>query len=114
MLAVIRNLFKRNKSPGQLPLGRWARNHENVKSVYANSDHCGDIICGDPKKVKQIVNTQKQIKINLPQSNKLHTNTYKNQDFCCMLLGMNGPCEDCTMFPPGICATISPQVYMAQ
>jgi|TARA_B110000285_G_C14926885_1_gene515430 hypothetical protein len=88
MLGIIKNIFSRSKT-GQLPLGRWARNSENVKSIYANSDHCGDIICGDPKKVKKIV--QKTIK--LPQNNKL--DMYKNEEFCCMLFGVNGPCINC-------------------
>jgi hypothetical protein len=119
MLSVIKNLFK-CKNQGQLPLGRWGRNNENVKSIYANSDHCGDIICGDPKKVKQIVNIQKSIPQNnkldsvnmtnveeiikmgdtdvaffggYPQNNKL--DMYKNEEFCCMLFGVNGSCINC-------------------
>tara|TARA_Y100001933_G_C18743455_1_gene456757 strand:- start:131 stop:463 length:333 start_codon:yes stop_codon:yes gene_type:complete len=110
MLSTIKNLFKRKES--KIVLGRWARNNDVTKAIYANSDHCGDMICGDPKKVKNIVNTQKPVKIKLPQSNKLHT--YKNQDFCCMLLGIDGPCEDCNLFPKGTMARISPQVYMTQ
>ena len=92
MLGIIKNIFSRSKT-GQLPLGRWARNSENVKSIYANSDHCGDVICGDPKKVKKIINIQKPIKINLPQNNKL--DMYKNEEFCCMLFGVNGLCINC-------------------
>lgn len=94
MLGTIKNLFKRKES--KIVLGRWARSNDVTKSIYANSDHCGDMICGDPKKVKNIVNRQKKIKVNLPQNNKFHT--YKNQDYCCMLLGINGPCEKCCLF----------------
>ena len=39
-----------------------ALNNENVKSVYANSDHCGDVICGNPKRVKQIINNENNIR----------------------------------------------------
>tara|TARA_X000000368_G_scaffold393912_1_gene360006 strand:+ start:392 stop:649 length:258 start_codon:yes stop_codon:yes gene_type:complete len=85
MLTVLRNLFKPNKSSGQIQLGRWALNNENVKSVYANSDHCGDVICGNPKRVKQIINNENNIKVKLPKSNSFHTSVYINNDFsqCC-------------------------------
>ena len=112
MLSTLKNLFKRKES--KIVLGRWARSNDVTKAIYANSDHCGDMICGDPKKVKTIVNKQKKIKVSLPQKNNLHTNTYNNQDFCCMLLGLDGPCEDCGLFPKGTSARISPQVYVAQ
>ena len=40
-------------------LGRWALSHDNkeqnLKSTYANRDHCGDLICGDPKHLKTIL-----------------------------------------------------------
>ena len=107
MITTIKNLFKRNES--KIVLGRWARNNDVTKAIYANSDHCGDMICGDPKKIKNIVNTQKPIKVNLPQNNKIHTNIYKNQDFCCMLLGINGPCEDCSLISKS-----SPQINVTQ
>ena len=115
MLAIIRNLFKRNNSSSQLPLGRWALNNENVKSLYANSDHCGDVICGNPQKVKTFVyeeNSFKHIPVtNIPhlqtqsesqqqsqqQSQPQSDDVYANQDFCCMLLGLNGPCNGCTL-----------------
>ena len=91
MLSIIKNLFKSKES--KIVLGRWGRTNDVTKAIYANSDHCGDMICGDPKKVKIIVNTQKT---KVPQNNKFHT--YKNQDYCCMLLGINGPCKKCGLF----------------
>ena len=40
-------------------LGRWEhrinKNHEEIKFVQANSDHCGDKICGDPKIVNELL-----------------------------------------------------------
>lgn len=106
MLSIVRNLFKRNKSPGQLPLGRWALNNESVKSLYANSDHCGDIICGNPEKVKTFVykeNSFPNIELQKPAED-----VYANQDFCCMLLGINGPCNGCTLLNK------SPKINVAQ
>jgi hypothetical protein len=36
------------------PLGRWNRkNCNNLMSFYANTDHCGDKICGDVKVLKK-------------------------------------------------------------
>lgn len=110
-MSIIKNLFKRKES--KIVLGRWARNNDVTKAIYANSDHCGDMICGDPKKVKTIVHKQKPIRVTLPQNNNLHTNTHNNE-FCCMLLGLNGPCEDCTLFPNSTKVNISPQIYMTQ
>jgi hypothetical protein len=95
MLKFIQKIF--NKKETKISLGRWARTNENIKSIYANSDHCGDIICGDPKKIKDIVNKQKNVKVNLPQNNKMHTqitNTSESE-FCCMLIGI-GSCRNCS------------------
>ena len=96
MLAVLRNLFRTNKSSGQLPLGRWALNNENVKSLYANSDHCGDTICGNPSKVKTFVYEENSFK-HIPQPSQHTEDVYANQDFCCMLLGIDGPCNGCCL-----------------
>lgn len=98
MLKFIQKIF--NKKETKISLGRWARTNENIKSIYANSDHCGDIICGDPKKIKDIVNKQKnaKVKVKLPQNNKIHipiTNAYESE-FCCILVGMNGNCRNCS------------------
>ena len=120
MFSTIRNIFKRNEN--KIVLGRWARSNDFTKAIYANSDHCGDMICGDPKKVKTIVNRQKSIPQNnkldsvnsnmthveeiiqmgdtdvaffggYPQNNKL--DMYKNEEFCCMLFGVNDSCINC-------------------
>jgi hypothetical protein len=101
MIAIIRNLFKPNKSSGQLPLGRWSLNNEKVKSLYANSDHCGDIICGNPEKIKIFVYEENSFK-NIPntqqqQQQQPQKDVYQNQDFCCMLLGLQGPCSSCCL-----------------
>lgn len=40
------------------PLGRWAHHCEisnHIKSTLANHDCCGDDLCGDPLKVKNIL-----------------------------------------------------------
>jgi hypothetical protein len=55
---MLRNFF--SKFSNKLILGRWSHNipdkQKNIRAIWANSDHCGDIICGDPKKVKDIIN----------------------------------------------------------
>lgn len=39
--------------PHKTPLGRWKPyENEDLKIYYANIDHCGDRICGNPKIVK--------------------------------------------------------------
>ena len=39
-------------------LGRWKLKHncksEDIVVLNANRDHCGDLICGDPKKYKEL------------------------------------------------------------
>ena len=35
---------------------------KEVKAVWNNSDHCGDIICGNPKMVKQILEDENSTK----------------------------------------------------
>lgn len=46
----IPNLMKKYDN---MPLGRWGRTHEDIKTFYANMDHCGDKICGNPQEIKK-------------------------------------------------------------
>ena len=41
--------------PPQVMLGRWNRikKQNSIKSFYANTDHCGDYICGNPDVLKK-------------------------------------------------------------
>lgn len=51
-----RFIFGKKTSP--IKLGRWAKCpdvQENIKSTWSNSDHCGDLICGKPESVKNII-----------------------------------------------------------
>ena len=54
---MIRNIFKKifQKKENKILLGRWNNNGKEIKSIYANHDHCGDIICKDPKELTKIV-----------------------------------------------------------
>ena len=37
-------------------LGRWNRNNnQTITSILTNYDHCGDIICKDPKEAKKLI-----------------------------------------------------------
>ena len=62
MLQLLRNLFKKEK---KILLGRWGNYGSDIKSIYANHDHCGDIICKDPKIVKKLVEKNKLLEKNL-------------------------------------------------
>ncbi|MAV65053.1 MAG: hypothetical protein CMG00_07680 [Candidatus Marinimicrobia bacterium] len=112
----LKGIFRKKES--KIVLGRWARTNDVTKSIYANSDHCGDAICGDPKKVKTIVHKQKDIKVKLPPSNNFHSQASQNsvkknentENFCCMLLGLNGPCDDCPLLPGPAQITIMPEI----
>lgn len=61
MLKNFRNIVnKLNISTNEITkLGRWEHRindkQKNIKFVYNNSDHCGDIICGNPKLVKKLI-----------------------------------------------------------
>lgn len=40
----------KKKKPTMLNVGRWnSADNQGIKSILANSDHCGDKICHDPK-----------------------------------------------------------------
>lgn len=63
---IVKNIFKKNN---QIMLGRWGNNlndkQKNINSIWANSDHCGDIICGKPENIKSIIrkiNDDKELK----------------------------------------------------
>ena len=62
MITVFKNLFKKQKP---LKLGRWNVKNSNdeslVKVIYTNADHCGDLICGNPYKVAEIIEHEKKI-----------------------------------------------------
>ena len=58
MLRKLRNLFK--KTDSKIILGRWGNTGDNIKNIYANHDHCGDIICKDPKIVKKMIDNKKK------------------------------------------------------
>ena len=57
----IKSLMNMN-NPTKLLLGRWnikePKNQIYTKVFWANSDHCGDIICGNPLKNKENHKTQ--------------------------------------------------------
>tara|TARA_Y100001972_G_C7609173_1_gene305323 strand:- start:663 stop:866 length:204 start_codon:yes stop_codon:yes gene_type:complete len=53
--SIITNFFKKDI----IKLGRWEHRNNNkineIKLLLANYDHCGDIICGNPKDIKKSV-----------------------------------------------------------
>lgn len=56
-------IYKSITSNQELNLGRWEHreneNQKEIKSIWANSDHCGDHICGQPEVIKEITNIRK-------------------------------------------------------
>lgn len=59
MFRRFKNLFK--KTENKIILGRWGNIGDDIKNIYANHDHCGDIICKNPKTITEFV--KKEIKI---------------------------------------------------
>ena len=39
---------------------RLNNEQKDLKAIWANSDHCGDVLCKDPKVVKGLIDSQKQ------------------------------------------------------
>lgn len=72
---ILRKIFPKNKP---MMLGRWGNNlndtQKSINSVWTNSDHCGDIICGKPENVKNIIN---DINDNIKKSNKINEKNIK-------------------------------------
>lgn len=56
---MFKHLFNLNK---HIRLGRWGnignKEKAEIKFILANSDHCGDIICGKPLVVKDIIDNK--------------------------------------------------------
>lgn len=56
---IVQTMFKKEKPL----LGRWNLKHncktEDIIVHHTNRDHCGDIICGDPKKYAEFTNLNK-------------------------------------------------------
>ena len=50
-------------STEKINLGRWEHREDEkqkaIKSIWANSDHCGDHICGQPEVIREITKIRK-------------------------------------------------------
>ena len=80
-------LFK--KVPKTIGFGRFnvhtTERQKMIKAILANSDNCGDVICGDPKLVKNIINEDKPTLIHKG-----------NPEFCCQFYNFD-KCDSCHM-----------------
>tara|TARA_B100000989_G_C19278964_1_gene359423 strand:+ start:318 stop:506 length:189 start_codon:yes stop_codon:yes gene_type:complete len=60
MFNRILKLFKNTKN---IKLGRWEHRisdkKKKIKSIWSNSDHCGDYVCGNPEIVKHLIEKDK-------------------------------------------------------
>ena len=58
---TVRKIISALFLPKQQVLGRWRTNgtyeQQHVQFILANTDHCGDKICGDPVKTKGFLKT---------------------------------------------------------
>lgn len=64
---MIKQIIRIIKGPNtDIMLGRWKINESaSIKNIYANHDHCGDIICRTPiEMTKQINKELKNVKKN--------------------------------------------------
>ena len=53
MWKLFKNILKKNEK--KILLGRWGTCGKDIKNIYANHDHCGDIICKDPINIKNLL-----------------------------------------------------------
>lgn len=62
MLRNLQKYFKTGRWTNNTLLGRWNNNksldEQLINNLYANHDHCGDIICKNPKIVQDIIKTE--------------------------------------------------------
>ena len=74
---MLRRLFFRE--PSKISLGRWEHRlgdtQKNIKMVWANSDHCGDTVCGDPKHIKDTINQINSNDLKIDENNVYLNNT---------------------------------------
>ena len=95
MFNIFKNFTSRN-IPQKISFGRFdiktTEHQKMVKAILANSDNCGDVICGDPKLVKNIIR----------YDNKIDSKTSKdyidpsNPELCCQFYNFD-KCDNCHM-----------------
>ena len=55
---ILKNISTHNTDKSKIMLGRWGNTGNNIKNIYANHDHCGDIICKNPKEIREIIKNE--------------------------------------------------------
>ena len=86
------NRFFNQKEKNNIKLGRFdiCKNEEQEKrkAIFNAADHCGDIICGNPTIVKNIV-----------VDHKMNISVI-DYHICCQLLGMSNAivCKNCPIY----------------
>ena len=55
MIKYLKKIFLNQTPSNTILLGRWKNESQNIKNIYANHDHCGDIICKNPKNIKKYI-----------------------------------------------------------
>ena len=91
-MSLIKSFFKSTK---KIHFGRFDINttekQKISKMILANSDNCGDLICGKPSIVKNIIRNDDNIKFPIKKENKTN-----NPQLCCMFYDFD-KCNDCFM-----------------
>ena len=71
-----------SKYSNKVVVGRFdihsTEGHKMIKATLANSDNCGDIICGNPKEVKEIIDDDKYNLIRCENKNNSAITTGNN------------------------------------
>ena len=62
MIQFIKNtIFGVKSKPNyNIILGRWGNYGNEIKNIYANHDHCGDIICKNPKIITEFIKNEEK------------------------------------------------------
>lgn len=90
-------MFRFLRTIPRLSFGRFDINtteqQKITKAILANSDNCGDIICGDPKMVKNIIKYGEKNGRETIREEPLERG---NPELCCEFYGFS-KCKDCSM-----------------
>ena len=91
-MSLIKSFFKSTK---KLHFGRFDINttekQKISKMILANADNCGDIICGEPKIVKNLIQNE-----NYPEFTIYREKNLDNPEFCCMFYNFK-KCDSCIL-----------------
>ena len=84
--------------PNKISFGRFdahtSERHNMIKAILANSDNCGDQICGDPKLVKNIIEYGDDRKDGSIQTFETYHTYKEHPEMCCQFYNFD-KCSEC-------------------